>query len=200
MKFQRRKERGLETDGIYSFARICSPATGRRLRLCWSCSRARQTAATNERESERIQERERTEKKRTLNLRSPASGRNVSRVDISIPAPTRCFLPREQDSLSPPSSPPVSVSFSLSRRMSHSLPVTHRQPRCSTRARARAHAQSHVLLATERNRENHSPLSLSLSLSCFSSFFIFSFLLYFTPIHFLSPFSLPRSDELFLSR
>lgn len=81
----------LKANGIYSFARICSPATVKTVPPSW--------------DREERADRERREEKRTLNLRSPASGRNVSRVDISIPAPTRCFLPREQDSLSPPSSP-----------------------------------------------------------------------------------------------
>lgn len=62
------------------------------------------------------------------------NGRSVSPVDISIPTPTRCFLPREQDSL----------SFSLSRRMSHSLPAYTRRHARATRARARslAHASA----------------------------------------------------------
>lgn len=137
------------------------------------------------RERARQPRRERTEKKRTLNLRSPASGRNVSRVDISIPAPTRCFLPREQDSLSPPSSPRLLLFLPL--------PQDESQPPRNTSAatmlyeNTRAHAQSHVR-ATEKHRENHSfTLFFSTSFSYSLSFFIFSpppFLVYPYPFFF----------------
>jgi len=75
----------------------------------------------------------------------PLTGRSVSRVDILILIPTRCFLPREQDSLSLP------------------LPQDESQP-------PRTHAGTHVRRPRERERIRARALGQSLSFSFSFSF------------------------------
>lgn len=108
-----------------------------------------------------------------MNLRSPASGRNVSRVDISIPAPTRCFLPREQDSLSLSlSRPRLVLLLPLAQDESQpprNTPILYEKARAYTHIRIRTYAQSRV---SEREEREHVLFSLSLLLASFSPFLL----------------------------
>lgn len=133
-----------------------------------------------------------------MNLRSPASGRNVSRVDISIPAPTRCFLPREQDSLSLSlSRPRLVLLLPLAQDESQpprNTPILYEKARAYTHIRIRTYAQSRV---SEREEREHVLFSLSLLLASFSPFLLHPLTLLFlfsSMLHCTLSFSLKNSS------